>query len=115
VPLHFVGEEHSPAVKTDKCLVNHVMSEVEIECLANAAARVHHGRPVAPEEGPVVHARDLKLPPASSWCATARQGHHGGERGRAEARGGDRRRAGDRRGPKGKAAKGKKDEKQNKK
>jgi len=34
VPLHFVNEEHSPAVKTDKCLVAHVVTEVEIQCLA---------------------------------------------------------------------------------
>jgi len=34
VPLHFVNEENSPAVKTDKCLVNHVASEVLIQCLA---------------------------------------------------------------------------------
>jgi large subunit ribosomal protein L25 len=34
VPLHFVGAEASPAVKTDKCVVNHVMTEIEIECLA---------------------------------------------------------------------------------
>ena len=35
VPLHFSGEENSPAVKTDKCLVSHVMTELEIECLAS--------------------------------------------------------------------------------
>ncbi|MCO5977211.1 50S ribosomal protein L25/general stress protein Ctc [Ideonella oryzae] len=34
VPLHFSGEEESEAVKTDKCLVDHVTTEVEIECLA---------------------------------------------------------------------------------
>ena len=35
VPLHFEGEENSPAVKTDKCLVSHVAAELEIECLAS--------------------------------------------------------------------------------
>ena len=35
VPLHFVNEENSPAVKTDKCLVAHVVTEVEIQCLAS--------------------------------------------------------------------------------
>jgi large subunit ribosomal protein L25 len=35
VPLHFVNEELSPAVKTDKCLVSHVVNEVEIQCLAS--------------------------------------------------------------------------------
>ena len=34
VPLHFIGEENSPAVKTDKCLVSHVRLDLEIECLA---------------------------------------------------------------------------------
>jgi large subunit ribosomal protein L25 len=34
VPLHFANEENSPAVKTDKCLVAHVVTEVEIQCLA---------------------------------------------------------------------------------
>ncbi len=35
VPLHFVNEELSPAVKTDKCLVSNVVTEVEIQCLAS--------------------------------------------------------------------------------
>ena len=35
VPLHFEGEENSPAVKTDKCLVSHVSTDLEIECLAS--------------------------------------------------------------------------------
>lgn len=33
VPLHFSGEDVSPAVKTDACLVNHVITELEIACL----------------------------------------------------------------------------------
>src|SRR5210317_1476757 len=34
VPLHFINAENSPAVKIDKCVVNHVMNELEVECLA---------------------------------------------------------------------------------
>ena len=34
VPLHFSGEENSPVVKTEKCLVSHVRLDLEIECLA---------------------------------------------------------------------------------
>jgi large subunit ribosomal protein L25 len=62
VPLHFSGEENSVAVKTDKCLVSHVMTELEIECLASQL----------PEFVPIdlshvvknqsVHVSDLKLP-----------------------------------------------------
>ncbi|MFM2050462.1 MAG: hypothetical protein RL682_953 [Pseudomonadota bacterium] len=33
VPLHFSGEELSPAVKTDNCLANHVVTEIEVLCL----------------------------------------------------------------------------------
>ena len=35
VPLHFINEENSPAVKTDSCLVNHVVTELLIQCLAS--------------------------------------------------------------------------------
>ena len=35
VPLHFINEENSPAVKTDKCLIVHVATEVAIQCLAS--------------------------------------------------------------------------------
>ncbi len=34
VPLHFTGEETSVAVKTDKCVIAHVATEIQIECLA---------------------------------------------------------------------------------
>ena len=33
VPFHFSGDENSPAVKTDGCIANHVMTEINITCL----------------------------------------------------------------------------------
>jgi large subunit ribosomal protein L25 len=33
VPLHYVKAEESQAVKFDSCVVNHVMSEIDISCL----------------------------------------------------------------------------------
>ena len=33
VPLHYSGDEESPAVKTDGCIANHVMTELEVLCL----------------------------------------------------------------------------------
>jgi large subunit ribosomal protein L25 len=33
VPLHFVGQENSPAVKTSGAIVGHVLQEVDISCL----------------------------------------------------------------------------------
>jgi large subunit ribosomal protein L25 len=62
VPLHFANEENSPAVKTDKCLVNHVANEVEIECLATALPEfiaVDLGDLV---KGKSLHVSDLKFP-----------------------------------------------------
>ena len=35
VPLHYVNEENSVAVKTDGCVVNHVVNELNIQCLAS--------------------------------------------------------------------------------
>jgi large subunit ribosomal protein L25 len=62
VPLHFVNEENSPAVKTDKCVINHVMTEIEIECLATQLPEnitVDLGEVV---KGGAVHTGDIKLP-----------------------------------------------------
>ncbi len=33
VPLHFFGDENSPAVKTEGCIANHVISEIDVLCL----------------------------------------------------------------------------------
>jgi large subunit ribosomal protein L25 len=62
VPLHFVNEENSAAVKTDKCLVSHVTTELEVECLASQLPEfitIDLGHLV---KGQSVHASELKLP-----------------------------------------------------
>jgi large subunit ribosomal protein L25 len=62
VPLHFVNEENSPAVKTDKCTVAHVAADIEVECLA---AQLPEFLTVDLSElvnGQSLHASDLKLP-----------------------------------------------------
>ena len=62
VPLHFINEENSPAVKTDKCVINHVMTEIEIECLATQLPEnitIDLGEVV---KGDTVHTGDIKLP-----------------------------------------------------
>ena len=62
VPLHFVNEENSAAVKTDKCLVNHVQTELEVECLASQLPEfitIDLGDLV---KGQSIHANELKLP-----------------------------------------------------
>ena len=62
VPLHFSGEELSVAVKTDKCLVNHVSTEVEIECLATQLPEFIAVDLSGLVKGQSLHASDLKLP-----------------------------------------------------
>jgi len=62
VPLHFSGEENSPAVKTDKCLVSHIATEVEVECLATQLPEFIAVDLSGLVKGQSLHASDLKLP-----------------------------------------------------
>jgi large subunit ribosomal protein L25 len=62
VPLHFSGEETSPAVKTDHCLVNHVATELEIECLASQLPEFVTIDLSTLTKNQSLHASDLKLP-----------------------------------------------------
>ncbi len=62
VPLHFSGEENSPAVKTDKCLVSHVRTDLEIECLASQLPEFVPIDLSGLEKNQSLHVSDLKLP-----------------------------------------------------
>jgi large subunit ribosomal protein L25 len=62
VPLHFVNEENSAAVKTDKCLVNHVQTELEVECLASQLPEFITIDLEHLVKGQSIHVNDLKLP-----------------------------------------------------
>ncbi|GAB4089641.1 50S ribosomal protein L25/general stress protein Ctc [Hydrogenophaga soli] len=62
VPLHFVGAEDSPAVKEDKCLVNHVANEVELECFATALPEFITVDLSKAVKGQSIHLKDLVLP-----------------------------------------------------
>ena len=62
VPLHFSGEENSPAVKTDKCLVSHVANELEIECLASQLPEFVTIDLSHLVKNQSLHASDLQLP-----------------------------------------------------
>ena len=56
------NEENSPAVKTDKCLVSHINTELDIECLASQLPEfieVDLGEMVKFQS---LHGKDLKLP-----------------------------------------------------
>ncbi|MBA4262039.1 MAG: 50S ribosomal protein L25 [Comamonadaceae bacterium] len=62
VPLHFVGAEESPAVKTDKCVVSHVMTEIEIECLATQLPEHIAVDLSKATTGSAIHTGDIVLP-----------------------------------------------------
>jgi len=62
VPLHFVGEESSPAVKTDKCTVNHIITELAITCLAKQLPEFIEVDLRGLVKGQSVHVNDIKLP-----------------------------------------------------
>jgi large subunit ribosomal protein L25 len=62
VPLHFEGEDISPAVKTDKCLVAHVRTDLEIECLASQLPEFVTIDLSGLTKNQSLHVSDLKLP-----------------------------------------------------
>jgi len=62
VPLHFSGEEESVAVKTDKCVVSHVATEVEIECLATQLPEFVSVDLSGLVKGKSLHVSDLTFP-----------------------------------------------------
>jgi len=62
VPLHFKNEENSVAVKTDKCVISHVATEVEIECLAMALPEFVEVDLSGLVRGKSLHASDLVVP-----------------------------------------------------
>ena len=62
VPLHFSGEETSPAVKNDKCLINHVVNEIEVACLPADLPEFIAVDLSNLESGKSLHLNDITLP-----------------------------------------------------
>ena len=62
VPLHYVNEENSPAVKTDGCVVNHVVNELNIQCLASQLPEFITVDLGEMTKGQSLHVSDIKLP-----------------------------------------------------
>ena len=61
VPLHFINEENSPAVKTDACVVNHVITELRISCLASQLPEFLTVDLGNLAKGQTLHVNDIKL------------------------------------------------------
>ena len=62
VPIHYSGEESSPAVKTDACLVNHVVTELEISCLPADLPEFIAVDLSGLKKGSSLHLNDITLP-----------------------------------------------------
>ncbi len=61
VPLHFVNEAESPAVKQDKCIINHVTTALEIECLAEQLPEFITVDLANAVKGQIINVEDLNL------------------------------------------------------
>ena len=62
VPLHYSGDEESPAVKTDGCIANHVMTELEVLCLPRDLPEFIAVDLSGLKKGSTVNLSDIKLP-----------------------------------------------------
>jgi len=60
--LHFVGEDVSPGIKSEDGVINHVITEVELECLPKNIPEFIEIDLSEMHVGDVVHLSDLKLP-----------------------------------------------------
>jgi large subunit ribosomal protein L25 len=62
VPLHFGGQETSPAVKADGCLINLVITELEVSCLPSQLPEFIAVDLSNLKKGTSLHLEDIKLP-----------------------------------------------------
>ena len=62
VPLHYSGDELSPAVKTDGCIANHVVTEIEVLCLPSDLPEFIAVDLSKLKKGSSLHLSDITLP-----------------------------------------------------
>ena len=62
VPLRFTGEEESNAVKTDKALVNHILTELQVSCLPADLPEAIEVDLSKLEKGQTLTLKDIALP-----------------------------------------------------
>ena len=62
VPLHFSGDELSPAVKTEGCIANHVMTEIDVLCLPTDLPEFIAVDLSGLKKGKSLHLDDIALP-----------------------------------------------------
>ena len=62
VPLHYSGQEESPAFKQDNCLITHVATELEISCMPKELPEFIAVDLSKLTKGHSLHASDIVLP-----------------------------------------------------
>jgi large subunit ribosomal protein L25 len=62
VPLHFIGDEEAPGVKTEGGAISHVVSEVEVECLPKDIPEFIEVDLSGMHMGDIIHLSDLNIP-----------------------------------------------------
>ncbi len=62
VPLHFSGDENSPAVKAEGCIANHVITEIEVLCLPADLPEFIAVDLSGLKKGSSLHLADITLP-----------------------------------------------------
>ena len=69
VPLHYSGEEESPAVKAENCLVNHVLTELTVSCFPADVPESIDVDLSGLKKGSPLHLKDIKLPKGVKFVA----------------------------------------------
>ncbi|MEY4884415.1 MAG: hypothetical protein RIS34_2269 [Pseudomonadota bacterium] len=62
VPLHYSGDENSPAVKTEGCVANHIVTEIEVVCLPADLPEFIAVDLSGLKKGASLHLADITLP-----------------------------------------------------
>ncbi|MDO9403002.1 MAG: 50S ribosomal protein L25/general stress protein Ctc [Polaromonas sp.] len=69
VPLHYSGEEESPAVKAENCLANHVLTELTVVCFPADIPEFIAIDLSGLKKGSSLHVKDITLPKGVKFVA----------------------------------------------
>ena len=69
VPLHYSGEENSPAVKAENCLANHVLTELTVSCFPADIPESIDVDLSGLKKGSSLHVKDITLPKGVKFVA----------------------------------------------
>jgi large subunit ribosomal protein L25 len=69
VPVHYSGEENSPAVKAENCLVNHVLTELTVSCFPADIPEFIAVDLSEMKKGTPLHIKDITLPKGVKFVA----------------------------------------------